>query len=61
MKLTITIQMDNAAFEPDPEHETICILTSLAVGIREDQLAPGWSATLQDSNGNTVGKAKVTK
>ena len=57
MKLLITIELDNAAFELNPEHEIKAILLEY---LKEWQ--PGLSETkLRDLNGNTVGSAVVTE
>lgn len=59
--LTITIRMDNAAFEDNP-HEVNDILHSFITRTEgHAALAPGEVMTLHDSNGNTVGEAKVTQ
>lgn len=60
MKLTITIQMDNAAFEGDPGSEAGRILVELIENLDAQELRPGLSETLRDVNGNTIGKAKVS-
>lgn len=55
MRITIDINTDNAAFKDDPS-ELKRIIGNIAIqvnaGAREDNL--------RDSNGNTVGKFKVT-
>ena len=61
MTLTITINMDNDAFQYHNGCEARRILRQLA----EDRLAPdeleeGDTFTLMDYNGNRVGEAKVT-
>ena len=61
MKLTITITMDNAAFEPSNGEEIARILEKLAVLWRGESLEAGESAHLLDFNGNKVGKAEVTE
>jgi hypothetical protein len=63
MKLKITINMDNAAFEqPNTGAEVARILREYSEQIA-DAPAPGncdgWPLT--DSNGNRVGEAKVTR
>ena len=56
MKLTLSIKMDNAAFEPDWAAEAAQILRNASeyvnIGIKESPLL--------DSNGNVVGTFKVT-
>ena len=54
-KMTITIETGNDAFEPDPSVELARILKKLAKGL-EVSFAP---ATIQDINGNTVGRIEV--
>ncbi|MES2367361.1 MAG: hypothetical protein V4563_15905 [Pseudomonadota bacterium] len=57
MKLTLTIQMDNAAFDDgaDGLFEVARILAKLADGLR-DGIA---SSSLFDVNGNKVGKFEI--
>lgn len=50
-KMTISIQMDNAAFDPDKWDEVGMILKELAARISRDSLP----VTLSDSNGNSCG------
>jgi len=70
MKLTITIDLDNAAFavEDDDGDETqerngrevADILRELADRAYEDDpLDPRWALPLHDSNGNAIGKAAI--
>ena len=70
MKLTITMDLDNAAFEVETEdgeetqerngHEVGDVLQELARMIYEDDpLDPAWTIPLHDKNGNTIGKAAI--
>ncbi len=61
MRLTITIECDNAAFDDDPAHEVLRILHQQAYRIGAKGLAYGDAWPVQDVNGNTVGQAKITK
>lgn len=64
MKITITINCDNAAFGDDPGPEAGRILARVArefAAYGVDKLPPGNLKTLRDINGNTVGKVEVTK
>lgn len=61
MKLTITIDMDNAAFDRRTRMEVRRILDNVTDGPDSLPLAPGESIKLRDINGNTVGKAEVTE
>lgn len=56
MRLIIEIEMDNAAFEDDPREEVEAVLLRC---LRKISLAKADSVKLRDSNGNTVGFAKV--
>ena len=56
MKLTITIEMDNAAFDDGPELERIL----LQLAPQADDMIPGDEIRLRDTNGNLVGLAKAT-
>lgn len=65
--LTITINGDNAAFDPeDPTAEYVRILRALVddiddIGIGHYEVGLGHPPTrLRDINGNTVGYAKLT-
>lgn len=61
MKLTITIEMDNAAFSGGNGSETARILTKLAKVIGSHENINGkFDLPLQDINGQKVGEAKVT-
>lgn len=59
MTLTITIEMDNAAFDTDSvrHDEAARILRAAADRIE----AGAWTHDLLDTNGNTVGHAEVTQ
>ena len=62
MKLTIAIDMDNAAFgDSDVERaaEVAAILNK--VTRYPEDIAPGSAFNLRDSNGNTVGRLKITR
>ena len=57
MKLVITIDLSNAAFQPDPVPEVVDILRALTNGFMELDI-PDYSQ-LVDSNGNTVGSCRL--
>lgn len=60
MKITITIETDNAAFERAPMFEVARILDSAAARLkREGPPDEGDSYKLRDVNGNTVGRVTV--
>ncbi len=66
MRLTITIECDNAAFynedaQSDAGPEIARILRRYAGEADIHTLVPGDETTLRDINGNTVGQAKITK
>lgn len=61
MKLTITINCDNAAFEPDEDgavdsNEVARILRKAAERWDDFYLEPASSGILHDANGNRVGQ-----
>ena len=56
MKLTITINMDGAAFEDDPQTETERILRELIYSRAFNNSDGG---DLRDANGNTCGQWEV--
>jgi hypothetical protein len=59
MKLTITIDSDNDAFEPDPGPELARILKDIARKIADtNQYQIATTFPLYDMNGNFVGKLK---
>lgn len=60
MKLTITIHMDNAAFEDGNGTEAARILRKLSECLMDADLCSGID-TLYDLNGNCVGTAIVTE
>lgn len=59
MKLTIEINMDNAAFEDCSGTECARILRKLALRIEGDNCRPGDVTPCMDINGNKVGNATV--
>ena len=61
MQLTITIDMDNAAFEDDPEEVGRILKVAGDKVERSLGYAPDadFSCKLQDINGNTVGSASL--
>ena len=64
MRLKIEIVMDNAAFDPDNGTEAARILHNVAKAIDGLTLTPKMNVhgiNLSDANGNTVGKARVTR
>ena len=56
MKLKIEINMDNAAFEDNPEDEIRSILDDIYPEVMNRR-----KVKLRDSNGNTVGHYKITE
>lgn len=67
MRLDITINMDNAAFEDDPG-ELLRILQTIPAKVEEQKArgaclcdAPEAGDKLLDINGNTVGHVTLTK
>lgn len=59
MRLIISIEMDNAAFDESPTAEVYRILCGLATRIAKDGAGAFAPYPLRDSNGNTVGFARV--
>jgi len=60
--LRITIKMDNQAFHDDDNGTEVSrMLYKLADKLHGYEWHPGDSHKLIDSNGNTVGEAKVTR
>jgi hypothetical protein len=64
MTLTLTIEMDNAAFSPDPNDEVARILRDLADRFDNNQFKIrylGSLVSLLDVNGNYVGNVVLTE
>jgi hypothetical protein len=61
VKATITIDMDNAAFEDAPGSELARILRRLAKAVDGHDFDPRDSGKLYDINGNTVGSFTVSE
>jgi hypothetical protein len=60
VKLAVTIDRGNAAFEDDPDEETERIIDGLAYRLdKMDGVSKGDSIPLFDINGNKVGSAVV--
>jgi hypothetical protein len=63
MKLVITIEMDNAAFEDEPAQELEKMLSDVTDSISCNQniydYKVGHWDTLRDSNGNRVGSVDI--
>ena len=61
MKFTASFDMDNAAFEDMPAHETARILRNLANRIESDAINGTSLAVyaIRDINGNCIGQAKT--
>ena len=60
MKLTISITMDNAAFEVPNGDELARVLHKLAKRLEGFQWGAPSSFALVDSNGNKVGEAEIS-
>jgi hypothetical protein len=62
MRFTLTIEMDNAAFDRSPGTELSRILRELNSKLyREHDIRPNESGKVRDVNGNTVGEWAVTE
>ena len=61
MTLTITIEMDNAAFGDDAESRLAEVQRIIARKIGKVSLDPGEYGRFMDTNGNTVGKWEVSE
>lgn len=59
MNLTITIQLDNAAFEEDGPEEVARILANLSERLPDPLRETNGDFSLHDANGNFVGKARI--
>ncbi len=65
MKVTIEIECDNAAFDPDPAQELGRILRDTGALLQDQGVdgmpRPGDSRPIRDINGNTVGSLTVNE
>lgn len=59
MKLTITIDLDNAAFADGGAEEVVRILASVAERIPDPLSSTGGPLNLHDYNGNHCGTAEI--
>lgn len=57
MEAVILVNMDNAAFEFEPQVELAGILLNVAVKLEQTPYVREWS--LRDTNGNTVGTMEI--
>lgn len=60
MKLTITVELDNAAFEDGGAEEVGRILADVASRIPDPLDQTGGQLMLHDANGNYCGTAEIT-
>lgn len=60
-RIVITINTDNAAFQDDWGSEVRMLLTELATKFGRIESPFPLTLKLYDTNGNVVGKAKVTR
>lgn len=60
MTLTITIELDNSAFEEGGAEEVARILKDVASRIPDPLDQTGGTLSLHDFNGNHVGTAEIT-
>lgn len=59
MQFSMTVDMDNAAFEGRSEAELSSILESVAERVADGRFHFGHTMSIMDSNGNRVGGFKV--
>lgn len=53
---TVKFDMQNSAFEDNPEAETIRVLRAIADRIESDGKLSGFYETIRDINGNDIGR-----
>jgi len=58
-ELWITIKMDNAAFDDDPDQELARVLREIVAHI--DRYGYNPEGRLRDANGNTCGELRITR
>jgi hypothetical protein len=61
MQLSLTINLDNDAFNAPNGNEIAVILRRLAKLVDTQDLHEGYRQALMDTNGNKVGEATVTE
>jgi hypothetical protein len=61
VKFTLTINMDNAAFEPYNGNQLALILERFSKRLEGYDFTPGEGLPLMDINGNKVGTWEVTE
>lgn len=52
----VLIELDNAAFDPEPANELARVLELIAERLRERTDSPEGAGLVRDVNGNTVGR-----
>jgi len=57
MECTIKFDMDNAAFDNEPQRETSSLLIELASRVLNKGCQSGTTYPIRDSNGNKIGEA----
>lgn len=60
MRATITINMDNAAFDDTQQYELARILAKLANTVQGSSITDINGQSIRDINGNVVGSIKIT-
>lgn len=57
MRFTLTLDLDNDAYQPDPRHGILDALKEAAYQVCSTRAGrrPDWEGTILDPNGNTVG------
>ena len=64
MEFKLNINMNNAAFDPEPLSEIENILVNVITKLRNEvtlRMLRDVKAMLRDTNGNTVGKFEITE
>ncbi len=59
MEFKLSFNMDNAVFEENPELQIAWILGSIAGKINRKKGFITFSASVKDSNGNTIGRVEI--
>jgi hypothetical protein len=59
MKFTIDVNMDGAAIQDGGSTELIMLLHKVVADLRTERPLRGYHRWLMDTNGNTVGEAKI--
>lgn len=59
MRFTLTVDMDNSAFEEEPKLELVDVLERVTAAVMQRGVGVGLEGRVRDTNGNTVGTWRI--